>query len=106
MIYFQNIHDWESHKNLGGITGGINDCFFYFRSKGEGGSRPIQKILIRKYSDFFTKGHSRKKAGSRDPGSHDFSGKIRKNRKSSEKYFVGKFFQKLRKNTKKFGKIL
>ena len=35
-----------------------------------------------------------------------FSGKIRKNRKSSEKYFVGKFFRKLRKNTKKIGKIL
>ena len=50
VIYFQNIHDWESHKNLGGITGGINDCFFYFRSKGEGGvsanpKNPYQKIL-------------------------------------------------------------
>ena len=27
--------------------------FFYFWSKGGGWSRPIQKILIRKYSDFF-----------------------------------------------------
>ena len=35
--------------------------------------------------------HSRKKAGSQDPGSFVFfSGKIRKNRKNSEKYF-GKF---------------
>ena len=33
-----------------------------------------------------------------------FSGKIRKNRKSKEKYFVGKVFQKLRKNTKKVRK--
>ena len=30
-----------------------------------------------------------------------FSGKIRKNRKSQEKYFIGKVFRKLRKNTKK-----
>ena len=56
VIYFQNINDWESHKNLGGITGGINDCFFYFRSKGEGGvsanpKNPYQKIL----RFFFTK---------------------------------------------------
>ena len=35
-----------------------------------------------------------------------FSGKIRKNRKSLEKYFVSKFFGKLRKDTKKLGKIL
>ena len=33
--------------------GGIKNCFFYFRSKKGGGSQPIQKILIRKYSDFF-----------------------------------------------------
>ena len=51
--------------------------------------------------------HSRKKAGSRDPGSHDFLGKIRKNRKKSEKYCEGEVFQKNWKNTrkKKFGKI-
>jgi len=34
-----------------------------------------------------------------------FLGKIRKNRKSSEKYFEGKFFRKLRKDTKNIGKI-
>jgi len=53
---------------------------------------------------FNERGHSQKKTGSRDPGSHDFFGQ------NSEKYFVGKFFQKLRKNTKKyfekFGKIV
>ena len=61
----------------------------------------------------FGRGHSRKKAGSRDPRSHDFSGKIRKNTEKSEKYsenlekyvkfgqFSGKFgkiLQKIRKN--------
>merc|ERR1711944_86186 len=81
-------------------------------------------------------GHSRKKAGSQDPGSFVFFRakfgkilKIRKNRKNSEKYFQKfgkilvrpkkrkksslKFGEKIRKNTensekyfKKFGKIL
>ena len=39
----------------GNVRGGIKkkNCFFFtFRQKG-GGSRPILKILIRKYSDFF-----------------------------------------------------
>ena len=35
------------------LRGGIKNVFFYFRSKRGGGSRPIQKILIRKYSNFF-----------------------------------------------------
>ena len=39
-------------------------------------------------------GHSRKKAGSRDPGSHDFFGQN-----------LGKI-EKIRKNTKKLGKII
>ena len=30
-----------------GLSGGIKNCFFTFGQKG-GGSRPIQKILIRK----------------------------------------------------------
>ena len=43
--------------------------------------------------------HSRKKAGSRDPGSHDFFGK------NYEKYFVGKVsenFGKIRKKSEKY----
>ena len=40
-----------------GTLGGIKKLvFFTFRQKGGGGSRPILKILIRKYSDFLTKG--------------------------------------------------
>ena len=34
------------------VRGGIKTVFFTFGQK-EGGFRPIQKILIRKYSDFF-----------------------------------------------------
>ena len=38
----------------GKLRGGVKKTvFFTFGQKGGGGSRPIQKILIRKYSDFF-----------------------------------------------------
>ena len=37
------------------VKGGIKNFFFSFGQKG-GGSRLIQKILIRKYSDFFDQG--------------------------------------------------
>ena len=44
-------------KNTNGsVRGGVkkNTGFFLlFVKRGAGGSRPIQKILIRKYSDFF-----------------------------------------------------
>ena len=61
--------------------------------------------------------HSRKKAGSQDPGSFVFFRakfgkieKIRKNRKNLEKYFFSKKLGKIRKNSEKyfekFGKIL
>ena len=33
-----------------------------------------------------------------------FSGKIRKNRKNPEKYFLGKFFRKYEKNSEKYEK--
>ena len=51
--------------------------------------------------------HSKKK---QDPGSFVFLGKIRKNRKNSEIYFLGKFFRNIRKKLEKyfekFGKIV
>ena len=41
--------------NITIIRGGVKKMFFFtFHPKGVGGSRPIQKILIRKYSDFLT----------------------------------------------------
>ena len=44
-------------KNCGTLRGAIKKTgFFTFGQKGGGGSRPIQKILIRKYSDFFDQG--------------------------------------------------
>ena len=41
-----NLHDSKAIISL--FRGGVKNCFFYFQSKGGGGSQPIQKILIRK----------------------------------------------------------
>ena len=46
----------KSLKPVYTLKGGIKNCFFFtFCQKGRG-FRPIPKILIRKYSDFLTKG--------------------------------------------------
>ena len=69
----------------------------------DGDYNPTARIWLERYSlcEIFgiwsrrPGGHSQKKEGSRDPGSHDFFGQ------NSEKYFekFGKILGKIRKNT-------